>query len=409
MLSEGYLLLKALERAELAMPPEHPRVKLPGASSPCFRVALDKDGGVTRVDKVTEEEWSGLWTVMEGKQNSFPVVRIKEPVTDIPADDILWTQLGFDERGKRKRKPKLDVRLGVIARALERLTSALTIKAEKDWTRLRGKAAEFVERSRSGTPSHAALPEFARRFQAAAANPALLLHQIAEEAFRGLQAARLEKEAGDAVETLVVGKGPPKKRGKRPAMNVQLAFDLDECPASSCRIYSRAMRTHVIDILPIEHTQPAARRPASVLRHLARTCAFTGETSELQVSAFPSVRLPVLNKDFPLVSMFSEAPCNTRYGLTDAHVVPVAKETALRIVNALTYILGKDREGITWRGIASGKFRAVNGRKRDRLDLLIVYVDVSQISTQRLPICSAPMSWSSKSYSRSRRARSATP
>jgi hypothetical protein len=73
--------------------------------------------------------------------------------------------------------------------------------------------------------------------------------------------------------------------------------------------------------------------------------------------------------------MFSEAACNKRYGLTDALIVPVARETALQMQNALYWIVAKEREGKTWRGVASGKFETARGRKRESLDLLIVYVD----------------------------------
>ena len=110
-------------------------------------------------------------------------------------------------------------------------------------------------------------------------------------------------------------------------------------------------------------------------QHPARACAYTGEEQPLQVSTFPKVRLPILNKDFPLVSMFSEAACNQRYGLTDAFIVPVAKEVALHLQDALAWIVAEERKGKTWRGVASGQFEPSQGGKKERFDLLIVYVD----------------------------------
>src|SRR5947209_2187298 len=84
VLNETYLLRQALERAGVTPPGEHPRVKRPGKTGPCFVVALSEEGCVTRINKITEDEWPGLWTIMEGNQNSFPVVRIKEPVLNVP-------------------------------------------------------------------------------------------------------------------------------------------------------------------------------------------------------------------------------------------------------------------------------------------------------------------------------------
>jgi hypothetical protein len=76
MLSETYLLWRALERARLHPPRKHPRVKPPGSSTgPGLRVRLDAQGHVVAVEAVTKDEWPGLWTVMEGNHNSFPVLR----------------------------------------------------------------------------------------------------------------------------------------------------------------------------------------------------------------------------------------------------------------------------------------------------------------------------------------------
>ena len=87
MLNETYLLRKALDRAQLEIPREHPRVKLPGRSTgPCLRIRLDEQAHVQAVEAVAEAEWSGLWTVMEGNQNSFPVVRVKNPLCDVSSD-----------------------------------------------------------------------------------------------------------------------------------------------------------------------------------------------------------------------------------------------------------------------------------------------------------------------------------
>ncbi len=54
MLNESFLLLKALERAGLALSREHSRVKPPGRSTGrCLRVRLDKEGGVTSVETLS--------------------------------------------------------------------------------------------------------------------------------------------------------------------------------------------------------------------------------------------------------------------------------------------------------------------------------------------------------------------
>ncbi|MBI3921455.1 MAG: hypothetical protein HY318_08575 [Armatimonadetes bacterium] len=360
MLSETYLLHKALEETGIVPPQEHPRVKSPGRSAgPCIRVCLGSEGQVTDIVSVTEQEWPGLWTVRDGNKNSFPVIRIKNPVVSVPRGDALWEQLGFEDSGKRKKQDKSSdqSRRDAMAQAL---TSCSGVEVG-EWQNLCDKAAELRECFQSNDEEGDALREFASRFTQAAKVPGVLLEAIANRALESLKQARIEDL--DAIELLVVGKGPPDAQGRQPDMTVQLAFDLAEET-----LYTREIKDRVKRILPAERDAPTAKHPA-------RHCSFTGEATELQTAAFPKVMLPVLNKEFPLVSMFSDAACNTRYGLTDAFVVPVAKEAALRMQDALALIVDRTRRGRTWRGVASGRFEVSGGRKRETSDLLIVYVD----------------------------------
>lgn len=373
MLSETFILQQALERAGLTVARQHPRVKSPGRTTgPCLRIRLNGHGRVTAVEAVTDSEWPGLWTVMEGNQSSFPVVRIKNPLYDVQKSSAIWNELGFDKEGKRKRPPDKSTHLIVLAKIPKSVPALFPKKIKNDWKRLVGKASELIEHSDKGNKQHEALSEFAQRFQKAASDPQELLAEIAKCALSEVQQARLD--VFDAVEILLVGKGPPDKDDKRPEMTVQLAFDLDGAPSLLKGLYSQQIKDYVKRVLPIDTSVDDNRR-GSGDKHPAKACAFTGKDQPLQLAAFPKVKLPVLNKEFPLVSMFSEAECNKRYGLTDALIVPVAKEAALRMQDALTYIIAEERKGKTWRGVANGKFETFNGRKKELYDLLIVYVD----------------------------------
>ncbi len=366
MLNETYLLWQALDRAQLTIPREHPRVKLPGSSTgSCLRVRLDEQGHVAAVEAVTEDEWPGLWTVMEGNQNSFPVVRIKEPFCDVSNDSDIWKRLGFDDKGKRK-KPSDSDRISAMSDTLENRCKLSTQRDRQFWIRLQGKAKELLQHANENSPERETLREFARRFQEASNNQNILFREISKRVLLDVQSARLESL--DTVEILLVGKGPPDDGGKPPEIAVQLAFDLHAAHSFPRQLYSQKVRECVKHILPMEQN-------ISKNKHPAQACAYTGKEQPLQVSTFPKVRLPVLNKDFPLVSMFSEAACNRRYGLTDSLIVPVGKEVALQVQDALTWIIAEERRGKTWRSVASGKFETAQGRKKERFDLLIVYVD----------------------------------
>ena len=368
MLNETFMLCEALRRADIVPARGHPRVKLPGKSAcPCLRMRLGPKGKVVAVESLTEQEWPGLWTVREGNQNSFPVVRVKDPLIQVARTNELWKRLGFEASGERK-KPTDKERFNTLAKAV---ASCKHPKVDQQfWERLSDKAAELLGCCQGKGLQDAALRKLTERFRQAAEAPDKFLKSIATLAVAELKRARLD--AGDTVEMLVVGKGPPNREGRRPDMTVQLVFDLDDETSSSCRLYSGEMRNHVIRILPVERDGGTKDEGA---KHRATHCAVTGTATELQTASFPKVMLPVLNKEFPLVSMFGDAPCNTRYRLTNALIVPVAKEAALRMQDALAYIVDESREGKTWRGVGSGKFEVRGGRKREVYDLLIVYLD----------------------------------
>lgn len=366
MLNEIYSLWQALERAQLVIPREHPRVKSPGSSTgPCLRVRLDEQGRVTAVEAINEDEWPGLWTVMEGNHNSFPVVRIKEPLCDVSQNSEIWERLGFDENGKRKKPPSDNDRISALIDTLENRCKLSTQREQQFWLRLQGKAKELLQHANDTSPESETLREFARRFQEASNNPNILFREISERALLDVQSARLDEL--DTVETLLIG-GAPRARGQHSQISIQIAFDLHNVPSLPQQLYRKKIQECVKRILPTEQKSSKGKHPA-------RVCAFTGKEQPLQVSPFPTVGLPELNKRFPLTAMFSDAACNTRYGLTDSFIVPVAKGVARQTQDALTWIVAEERRGKTWRGVASGKFETTQGRKKERFDLLIVYVD----------------------------------
>jgi hypothetical protein len=93
MLNETWRLWQALERSRFELAPKHKRVQTPGRTSPCVRVRLDKSGGISSVEDIGNDEWPS-WTVMEGKQSSFPVVRVQKPLFSIDRGHETWTELG---------------------------------------------------------------------------------------------------------------------------------------------------------------------------------------------------------------------------------------------------------------------------------------------------------------------------
>lgn len=382
MLSETWRLWQAMERSNLNPPPKHRRVYKPGRTSPCLRVRLGKGGTVCSVESVGDSDWPA-WTVMEGNQNSFPVVRVSDPLLDLPRNHEIWKKLGFNEKGKR-RKPPNEQHLTILAEIVGLLGCGEVPSKNSDlWNRLREqKARELLCIAREGGPDLRAAGSLALRFRRAAASPTGLLKNVAERSVERLKQGQLDDL--DAVEQLLVGKGPRRPDGKRPPTTVQLAFDIestDRCPAG---VYSDRVRRALISHLPQDLSQGLKKDAPSGPDH-GGVDALTGEPADLEHKTFPSVELPVPSfrsgvrpigrKKFPLSSMFSEARCNERYGMTDARVFPIARTRATQLKEALEDITSDDRRERTWQHVSSGRFETRNGRKIEKPDLLVAYVE----------------------------------
>jgi hypothetical protein len=320
---------------------------------------------------------------MEGNQNSFPVVRVSDPLLDLPRDHEIWKKLGFDQKGKRRKPPPNEQRLTILAEIVGLVGSGAAPSKSSDlWNRLRDqKARELLYIARKGGPDLRAAGSLALRFRRAAASPTGLLKDVAERSVARLKQGQLDDL--DVVEQLLVGKGPRRPDGKRPPTTVQLAFDLESADRYPAGVYSDKARRALISRLPQDLSQGPKKDAPSGPDH-GGVDALTGEPADLEYKTFPSVELPVPSfrsgdrpigrKKFPLSSMFSEARCNERYGMTDARVFPIARTRATRLKEALEYISSDDRRERTWQHVSSGRFETRNGRKIEKPDLLIAYV-----------------------------------
>ncbi len=382
MLIETWQLLRALERSGISRARKHKRIQSPGQSFPCLRVRLDKNFSVSSVEDVSDNDWPS-WTVMEGNQSSFPVVRVQEPLMRISRGDKTWTRLGYGEKGNRRSPAGDEARLNVLEGLIGTKEISLSDKTKKLWKRLREqKAKELAECSINDSSKMNAIALLAERFSEAAKEPQTFLMKVAEHAVSKLSQGKLK--AIDAVEQLMVGKGPPDESGDIPMVVVQLAFDNEETDNGYPLLYSQTVKNRLIESLP----QDPLRRVGSDKRKKTEPTgvdALTGEADILEEKSFPKVNLPVPStkstqkkigrKPFPLASMFSEAHCNNRYGMTNAKVFPLAKARATHLKEALEEITDDNRREKTWQHVASGRFKTYKGRKIETPDLLITYLE----------------------------------
>jgi hypothetical protein len=345
MFSEGFMILQALRTAGISLSTANPRIRnVVKSGGPCLRIYLDHTGSVVGVDEISSEEFDNLWIIVRTSDGSFPVVRINKPLYIVDA--------GFlKSLSKMKAQKKM--------MQLEQIPNRYELREQKatkwPWADARAKAKELKNELAQNS---GVLRELVDRFLKATENPEQLLKVVDKKVFERFRKGRCSEQLAQALRAGKVKNGKGEK--DKVITKIQLAFDVKARET----IYKVHVRECANRFLPVQAKSNGKTK--NDLSH--KCCAYTGESGRLQSSAFPAVPLPVIGqKGLSLVSMFSDAPCNIRYGLTDSAVVPIAELLATDVYNALVSITTKERKGKTWRGIASGE-------RDEKKDLLIVYV-----------------------------------
>jgi hypothetical protein len=329
-----------------------------------LRIRLDTNGQVAAVESVAPEELTSLRRIVKTSDGSFPVVKLTRPILEVPHTSEIWEQL-------KKRKTG--------ARSVDLLSRAFSDCEIRPWSKSGWmwrdslQEAKLLRDALEGDEIGAAIALLSCRFEEGLKDERSINRGIGGVALKALRQGTLSQY--DAVHQLLVGKGKD-SRGSEKKISVFLALDLDDSARARVPVYEQRVWRRVSDILP---TNMAAKEREH--QHRAPRSAFGGGEKLLQ-EPFPAVKLPVLGAYFPLVSMASDddkAKCNKRYGLTEYAVVPVTKAEAMRMQDALAWVLDDNRRGKTWRGVASGRFEVVKTqrgpRKVETKDLLIVFVD----------------------------------
>lgn len=346
MLSEAYQVAKSLERAGIKPDATSGDVKFPGASSGIRAfVRLRADGSIAGVGNVEKDDEPGLWTIMEGNHNSFPVVRFKRPLVVLPAEHPIWPELAKASRLKESNRA-IAKTLGdhVDPSAVEPPDPSLLMRLRRD------KAPAVQARAATTAPDVA---ELCARFLLAVADTDAFFKELAMEVLEEIR--RPNYDLVPFARELLVGKEPVK--GK-PEANVQLVLNLDRYPG----IYWKNVRVAMSD--------SGGKAETETVSH----CAYRGECKDPLDEPFPKLRVPVLGFDYPLLSMFSEAGCNVRYGLTDERIIPISAGEVRRAHSALSHLLEDANREIVWRPVKSGYLERKKGKTVEKTDLFVAFL-----------------------------------
>ena len=79
MLNELYSMQRGLERIGVLPDVKHNDIKSPGMGT-TFRVLLDSDGCVERVEWIDKDKIKDTWSLGNGNKNQFPAIKLTFPL-----------------------------------------------------------------------------------------------------------------------------------------------------------------------------------------------------------------------------------------------------------------------------------------------------------------------------------------
>lgn len=341
MLNEVFALERGLSAAGFDVAPRHPDVSSPGRTD-ALQVRLDKHGMPTEAAPLGRDRVAVLWTLRNGKHNSFPYVQLKQPLLSVPdgdnwrkAHNEAWKPLA--PRGRRRM-------LRDLARdypASSEATAALVARGLRDSLGKRRNALAQLEEPHA---SVAAVIERVLAIESAARFANALLTLLLAEL----------DEADDvlleAAHTLLTGRMVQGKIVGSPLLFDVLhgEFACDVADPRHAAAISRAL------------SSGAAGGGAQ------GTCFLTGAAAALHAGNFPQPTVPILGQIYPF-SKNGDIPAAYRYGCAGVAALPVSSDLVQRLAGALDAITAPDRKGQTWRGVP--------GEKPEARDLLIAFVD----------------------------------
>ncbi len=355
MLNELWHVAEKLKNANIKLQEPNPLIKPLSREKNILRVRLNKDGRITVVEDIADEERITIKRIFKSSDGSFPVIKVNQPLLQIPAGSDIWERL--------KTIKNDQARINLIKDAAKTGICRKWTEAGWQWQDSQRKA-DIVINVIGDKATCQDMKKIAVRFKKALEDDSAVIADIVAVTLKEIQAGRLS--AIKTCQELLVGKGPDSKGQDT---SVLLILELD----NNNSIHQEQIWEFLSEYLP---TDIATKKRG--YRHSAIASAYSGEGSLLE-EPFSSVKLAPLGASFPLVSMASgdaHAKCNKRYGLTEYTIIPVTSGQCRRMAGALEWLVAHDRKGKTWQGMPSGRFEidARTHKKREKQDLLIVYL-----------------------------------
>ncbi len=346
MLNEGYVLFKSLERCGIRAPNRHRDVSEPGRKEGLV-VGLNEKGTVQTLEYRKAEEMVKLWTIRDGKQNSFPILKLQRPLWKVDQNDII-----------RKSRDAEVEKKNLLFQYNHKLN--ITNVEENWWERLQIKVKQLQPIIQGDIINFSALYELTKRFLLTE-KVDLFLSSLLDK-LRELQT----EIKYSLLETILIGNKWDRNKNEYRA-EVPLVLDLSDWEKYQARIASPKMESFVNQCLFNMMGKDGNNKSKY-------SSALSGINVELENDKFPSPKLPIIGETF-LFAVNKDTPCQSRYGKTSTDIIPIGRKESIAIQDSLRWITNKEREQKTWTSVPSGKVEIRNKKKSPKNDLLIAYLE----------------------------------
>lgn len=356
MLLEAWRIAQALKAAGIEAEPRSADVKSPGKTGgPVLRLLIGADL-TSEIVPVPDDELETLWAFRQGNFHYWPVVRPAGPICRDRSRALQWRS-SLSQASKLPQAARPAAMETVRANGV---SEACTIRLPKDISEVAGAHrdaacqvccaclctlidTEATARTKHNSKfrSRAKLPRDVR----------ILRWRVRCFLRKQPTLASATPGAQKAIFAVLYGKGLTAD-GKGDG---QIAFDLKERS-----IYTSHTRQAVETALQAGSDGPGGDH----------VCEISGEFGVRHTGKFPNPALPVVAAaSIPMFSMFRDAHANFRYGLADASIVSLNRETVNAAHDALVFVTSKEHRGIFWRSFPNGKIK----ESQEQADLLIAY------------------------------------
>jgi len=337
MLNELYSMQRGLEKIGVLPPEKHNDIKSPGMGT-TFRVVLDFDGCVDRVELIDKDKIKDAWSLGNGNKNQFPAIKLVFPL-------IPEAHGNYKKWKENNRNAKENAYREFIREQINKFS--VHFENIKEWPGYRNKILERKEQFYEKYKDENFYQIF-ERYSKSGNDGANIVRQVYDKIKTGLDNFNL-KEFG-AVGDVLFGAGLDNKGAVKDGKRVTLL--LDAIPSNDIDHYASSRK----EVMALSKALFELESQSSGSKS---TCALTGEKCHVVDKVFPEEKLSIVGgTKLYAKNSGTSGPTVERYKRSGAESYRLSDELSKKLAASIYLISEEKYKGKTWSKIPSSTGRA---------------------------------------------------